>query len=137
MNEKYNSYWGWQNGEKRNSRIKNVEEPLLMLNHYFQIDEKTNLNSSIMYQFGKVGNSNIDYQKAGSPDPTYYRKLPSYFSSLYAKDHGEFSGAFTPDYENAEKSKISFLENSQIDWGTMYRTNQKQIVNSEQNSVDF
>lgn len=125
MGEKYNSYWGFQNGVKRNARIKNIEEPLLMLNHYFKINEKANLNSGVMYQFGKVGNSNIDYQNANSPDPVYYRKMPSYFSSLYAKDHGEFSGDFTPDYENAEKSKATFLENSQIDWNAMYSANQR------------
>ncbi|MBF4515174.1 TonB-dependent receptor [Flavobacterium sp. ANB] len=130
-NEKYNSYWGFQNGEKRNARVKTVEEPLMMLNHYFKINETTNLNSGVMYQFGKVGNSNIDYQNANSPDPVYYRKMPSYFSSLYAKDKGEFSGDFTPDYENAEKSKALFLENSQIDWQAMYRTNQKQVTNSD------
>ncbi|UUF15721.1 MULTISPECIES: TonB-dependent receptor [Flavobacterium] len=125
MGEKYNSYWGFQNNKKRNARVKNVEEPLFMLNHYFKIDEKTNLNSSVMYQFGKVGNSNIDYQNGDSPDPVYYRKMPSYFSSLYAKDKGEFSGAFTPDYENAEKSRLTFLANSQIDWNALYSANQK------------
>lgn len=126
MSEKYNSYWGFQNGEKRNARVKTVEEPLLMLNHYFKIDKKTNLNSGIMYQFGKVGNSTLDYQNADSPDPVYYRKMPSYFSSLYGKDQGEFSGDFTPDYENAEKSRVSFLANSQIDWNAIYLANQKQ-----------
>ncbi|SEN61858.1 hypothetical protein SAMN05444671_1954 [Flavobacterium sp. CF108] len=125
MGEKYNSYWGFQNDKKRNARLKTVEEPLFMLNHYFKIDEKTNLNSGVMYQFGKVGNSNIDYQNADSPDPVYYRKMPSYFSSLYGKDKGEFSGAFTPDYENAEKSKLTFLANSQIDWNAIYLANQK------------
>lgn len=129
-NEKYNSYWGFQNDEKRNARIKKVEEPLLMLNHYFKVNEKANLNSSVMYQFGKVGNSTIDYQRANSPDPTYYRKLPSYYSSLYGKDNGEFSGEFTPDYENAEKSKQSFLEKPQIDWDAMYRANQRPVINS-------
>ncbi|WP_264535817.1 TonB-dependent receptor [Flavobacterium sp. N1736] len=129
-NEKYNSYWGFQNGEKRNARVKKVEEPLLMLNHYYKIDEKTNLNSAIMYQFGKVGNSTIDYQNTNSPDPVYYRKLPSYYASLYAKDSGEFSGEFTPDYANAEKSKTIFLQNSQINWDEMYRANQKTITNS-------
>lgn len=125
MSEKYNSYWGFQNDKKRNARVKTVEEPLFMLNHYFKIDKKTNLNSSVMYQFGKVGNSTIDYQNADSPDPVYYRKMPSYFSSLYAKDKGEFSGEFTPDYENAEKSKLTFLANSQIDWNAIYSANQK------------
>lgn len=129
MGEKYNSYWGFQNGEKRNARTKKVEEPLLMLNHYLKINDKANLNSSVSYQFGKVGNSNIDYQNADSPDPVYYRKMPSYFSSLYAKDKGEFSGDFTPDYENAEKSKATFLDNSQIDWNSMYFANQKFTAN--------
>jgi len=129
MGEKYNSYWGFQNGEKRNARIKNVEEPLLMLNHYFKIDAKTNLNSSVMYQFGKVGNSSIDYQNADSPDPVYYKKMPSYFSSLYAKDQGQYSGEFTPDYENAAKNTIALLENPQIDWESMYLANQKPTQN--------
>lgn len=129
MGEKYNSYWGFQNNKQRNARVKTIEEPLFMLNHYFKIDEKTNLNSGVMYQFGKVGNTNIDYQNADSPDPVYYRKMPSYFSSLYAKDQGEFSGAFTPDYENAEKSRETFLSNSQIDWNAMYLANQKPGIN--------
>jgi hypothetical protein len=29
--------------------------------------------------------------------------MPSFYSSLYAPDNGEFSGAFTPDFENAQK----------------------------------
>jgi hypothetical protein len=128
---KYNSYWGYQNGERRNARIRNIEEPLFMLNHYFKINDHTTLNSAVMYQYGKVGNSNIDYQNADSPDPTYYRKLPSYFSSRYAADKGEYSGGFIPDYENAEKSKTFFLENPEIDWARIYQTNQKAVFNSE------
>jgi hypothetical protein len=128
--EKYNSYWGFQDGKKRNARMKTIEEPIVMLNHYFKINDHTNLNSSVMYQFGKIGNSNLDYQNANSPDPTYYRKMPSYYSSLYAKDNGEFSGEFTPDLENAEKSKVLFLANPQIDWNAMYQANQDPIMDS-------
>ena len=127
---KYNSYWGFQDGKKRNARIKTIEMPTIMLNHYFKINDKTNLNSSATYQFGKIANSNIDYQNANSPDPTYYRKMPSYYSSLYEKDMGEFSGAFTPDFENAEKSKISFLANSQIDWNAIYKANQTPVLDA-------
>ncbi|WP_202703788.1 carboxypeptidase-like regulatory domain-containing protein [Flavobacterium sp. UGB4466] len=130
-NEKYNSYWGFQNGKKRNARVKRVEEPVLMLNHYYKINEKTNLNSSLMYQFGQVGNSTIDYQNAASPDPVYYQKLPSYYTSIYEKDKGEFSGNFTPDYINAEKAKANFLEDRQINWDELYRANQKPILNSD------
>jgi hypothetical protein len=101
-----------------------------MLNHYFKINEKINLISGVMYQFGKVGNSNIDYQKADSPDPTYYRKLPSYYTSMYAPDNGEYSGEPIPDEENASKSTALFLENSQLNWEKMYRANQKAVINS-------
>ncbi|WP_082706669.1 carboxypeptidase-like regulatory domain-containing protein [Flavobacterium sp. TAB 87] len=128
--EKYNSYWGWQNGEKRNARVKTVAEPVLMLNHYFKINEKTQLNSAVAYQFGKIANSNIDYQNANSPDPTYYRKLPSYYTSIYGSDQGEYSGDYLPNYEEAEKSKNTYLANSQIDWAAMYRANQNATVDS-------
>ncbi|MCG9792068.1 carboxypeptidase-like regulatory domain-containing protein [Flavobacterium algicola] len=126
----YNSYWGLLDGKQRNARVKTVEEPILMLNHYFNINDHSNLQSSIMYQTGKVSNSNIDYQNANSPDPTYYRKLPSYYLSLYAPDQGENSGAFTPDLENAEKSRLQFLENPQIDWNGMYRANQSPVFDA-------
>ena len=130
-NVRYNSYWGFQDGKKRNSRVKTIEEPTIMLNHYFKINDKVNLNSSVMYQFGKVANSNIDYQNANSPDPTYYRKMPSFYSSLYAPDNGEFSGAFTPDFENAAKSKAAFLTNPQMDWSAIYEANQNPIFDSK------
>ncbi|NGY36633.1 TonB-dependent receptor [Flavobacterium sp. XN-5] len=133
----YNSYWGYQNGKQRNAREKNIEEPILMLNHYFKINDHSNLNSSVMYQFGKIGNSNLDYQNANSPDPTYFRKLPSYYTSLYGSDEGEYSGAFTPDFENAEKSRIQFLANPQIDWDAMYKANQIPISDSNGNITGY
>ena len=126
--ETYNSYWGFQNGKKRNAREKTIAEPIVMLNHYFTINDRSSLTSSVMYQFGYVGNSNLDYQNANSPDPTYFRKLPSYYSSLFERDNGEFSGAFVPDFENAEKSRLEFLANSQIDWEAMYRANQNPVL---------
>lgn len=134
---KYNSYWGFQNGQKRNSKVKTIEEPVLMLTDYFQINAKTKLNLGALYQFGKVGNSNIDFQHANSPNPTYYRKMPSYFSSLYAKDEGELSGAFTPDLSNAEQSKTLFLSQPQLDWEAMYQANQNPIVDSNGTITGF
>nr|WP_315197996.1 TonB-dependent receptor [uncultured Flavobacterium sp.] len=135
--EKYNSYWGWQDDKKRNARIKTIEEPILMLNHFYTINDYTTLNSSLTYQFGKITNSNIDYQNANSPDPTYYRKMPSYYSSLYAKDNGEFSGEFTPDYENAEKSTAQFLGHNQIDWNALYYANQSPVLDANGNVIGY
>ncbi|KDN53915.1 TonB-dependent receptor [Flavobacterium seoulense] len=135
--ETYNSYWGYQNGKQRNARVRTIEEPIVMLNHYFKINNHTNLNSAVSYQLGKVGNSNIDFQNANSPDPTYFRKMPSYFTSLYAADNGEFSGDFTPDYDNAEKNRLAFLANPQMDWESMYRANQNPVVDSNSKIIGY
>lgn len=102
----YNEYWGYLDGEKRNSRIKEVEEPILMLNHYWDISSKTKLNTNVAYQFGKLGNSRLDYSGGANPSPTYYQDLPSYY---LADDDG-------PDYANAYIAEQEFLNNGQIDW---------------------
>lgn len=125
---RYNEYWGWQDGEKRNSRIKEVEEPIFMLNHYWDISSKTRLNTNVAYQFGKQGNSRLDnngtdlingFPEGGgaNPSPTYYQKLPSYFERNFPND---LQFAYTALQE--------FQDNGQIDWSALYQAN---ISNSQ------
>jgi hypothetical protein len=80
-NNYYNSYWGYQNGEKRNSRIRNNHKPRIMLNHYFKVNDKTSLTSSVFYSFGKEGNTRLNWYGAADPRPDYYRNLPSYYNN--------------------------------------------------------
>ena len=109
----YNEYWGWQDGEKRNSRIKEVDEPILMLNHYWDISSRTSLNTNVAYQFGKIGNSRLDFPGGANPSPAYYQKLPSYF--LADPDGPDFAGAYEAEQE--------FITDGQIDWNRMYDAN--------------
>jgi hypothetical protein len=128
---KYNSFWGWQDGKKRNSRDRDVDEPIFMLSHFWKPSTKTNITTNITYQFGHIGNSRIDFQYARNPDPTYYRNLPSYFTSLYdtnignvpssAFQPGGLGGVLAPDLIGALNAP--FLTNRQIDWDEMYRAN--------------
>ncbi|MBS9773928.1 MAG: carboxypeptidase-like regulatory domain-containing protein [Tenacibaculum sp.] len=113
---KYNEYWGYQNGKKRNSRIKRVFEPIVMLNHYWKISTKTNLNTNISYQFGELGDSRLDYNGGTNPSPTYYQKLPSYWLS---------KNDIVQTYEAEQR----FINNGQIDWESLYSAN---ITNAEQ-----
>ena len=126
---KYNDYWGWQDGEKRNSRIKETEEPIIMLSHYWDISTKTSLNTNIGYQFGTLGNSRLDYngtnlvngfpEGGGSnPSPTYYQKLPSYAVRN-----------FPDNLEVAYGLQQQFLNDGQINWDQMYLANTS-IANS-------
>lgn len=110
---KYNAYWGNQDTQKRNSRIRKVEEPMAMLNHYWDFSETTNLNTNIAYQFGKRSDSRLGFNNAPNPDPAYYQKLPSYFL-------GDPSG---PNYDLADLAKKEFQEDGQVDWLRMYQTN--------------
>jgi CarboxypepD_reg-like domain/TonB dependent receptor len=117
---KYNSYWGYQNGRKRNSRYKNVEEPILLLSHYWKFNDKTNLNTTVSYQTGAIGNSRIDYQGVDNPDPAYYKSLPSYYTSKY-DDNNIYIGNNAENLAGAASAK--FLSNRQLDWQDLYDTN--------------
>lgn len=123
MGVKYNSYWGWQDGKKRNSRDKDIEEPMVMLSHYWKLSENTNLNTNIAYQTGRISNSRLENPLGNNPDPTYYRKLPSY----YYNDPTQWitpPGSTEPINPNAILAEQEFLNNSQIDWNAMYIANQ-------------
>jgi hypothetical protein len=124
---KYNSYWGYQEGERRNSRVKKTEEPLFMLTHYWKVNPKTNWNTTVSYQIGQIGNSRIDYSKADNPDPTYYRKLPSFYSNSFF--NGVYTGNTPTNVANAAANKLSFLANKQLDWNNIYRVNNENLAN--------
>ena len=117
---KYNEYWGYHDGEKRNSRVKRVVEPILLFNHDWSIDDKSNLETSIGYQFGQMGNSRLDYAGGANPSPAYYQDLPSYF---LADTNG-------PDYEGAYHAQENFINNGQINWNRIYDAN---LTNNQAN----
>lgn len=115
---RYNEYWGWQEGEERNTRIKEVEEPILMVNHYWNLSDKTVLNTNVAYQFGKMGNSRLDYTGTdlvngfpegggANPSPSYYQKLPSYFERQFPNDLGF---AYTAEQEFLNDGQIKFTD---------------------------
>jgi hypothetical protein len=106
----YNEYWGNLNGKKLNSRIKEVVEPILMLNHYWDISENTALQKNLSYQFGKIGNSRLDFNAGANPSPTYYQALPSYFLR-----NNDLAGAYT--------AQENFVNNGQMDWNSVFDAN--------------
>ena len=106
----FNEYWGNLNGRKLNSRIKEVVEPILMLNHYWDISENATLQTNASYQFGKIGNSRLDFNGGANPSPAYYQTLPSYFLRT-----NDLSGAYI--------SQENFVNNGQLDWCRIFDAN--------------
>ena len=133
----YNSFWGWQEGEKRNSRYKEIEEPINMLSHFWKISNKTNLHTNLSYQTGFIGNSRLDFQLANNPDPTYYKNLPSYYLNdpsysvpIYGPDNVTIIGYTNP---TAAAAATNFIGDGQLNWRNLYYTNQ--IINGGQRSA--
>lgn len=111
----YNPYWGYQNGEKRNSRVSNYHQPMLMLNHYWTFDPDTKLTSALSYSFGRGGSSALNWTEAGDPRPDYYRNLPSYYRDLGDQEQADL---LTDLWENNDAYR-------QIDWDAFYFANSK------------
>ncbi len=106
----YNPNWGYQDGKKRNSRVKDFHEPMMILAHYWDIDRKTRLTSSLGYSFGYNGGTALNWYNAADPRPDYYRYLPSYQTDPYIKNL-------------VTQSWLNNPEVSQINWDKLYQAN--------------
>jgi hypothetical protein len=116
----YNPYWGYQNGEKRNSRVSNYHQPMIILTHYWTLDSKTTINTSVYYSFGRGGSTALDWYDAADPRPDYYRNLPSYESDWNGMDPEERKYL----WENDESYR-------QLDFDRFYFENRKNLYTVE------
>ncbi|MEE4247515.1 MAG: hypothetical protein V2I33_19070, partial [Kangiellaceae bacterium] len=126
----YNPLWGMQNGEQRNSRMREIDEPVLMLNHFWDISPKIKLNTNVAYQFGEIFNTRIDFNGtrlivsdgqdtfvggARNPSPVYWQNLPSFY--LQGQNQSTY------DFQQAFASQQNFLNDGQLDWNKFYTAN--------------
>lgn len=133
----YNPEWGFQNGEIRNVRIRTIEQPVFMLNHYWDINDKVSLNTNVGYQFGTIGTTRVDnggtrkvigpdgqfsyIGGARNPTPIYYQNLPSYYL--------RFPNPSTTDFANAYLAQQAFINDGQFDWNAVYQANENALLN--------
>ena len=118
---KYNEYWGSLNGNRINSRIKDVNEPIIMLNHYWNLSEKSTLQTNVFYQFGKIGNSRLDFNRGSNPSPIYYQKLPSY--SLRKNN-----------LSDAYRAQENIVNDGQLNWNTLFKANRTNASTNSENA---
>lgn len=106
MGTEYNSYWGWQDGKKRSERVRETFQPIFQLTDYWKINNKSQLWTTLSYQFGKSSSSRLERYKSRNISPNYYRNLPSY------------------DASNLQAWLSNDQSKTQLDWDYMYRVNQ-------------
>ena len=129
----YNSYWGFQDGKKRSERVKTSFEPLLQLSHYWQINKKNSLWTTISYQFGEEKSSRLDWQNVPNPSPQYYRNLPSYYQNQINQALLKDPNADVANLKDAYNSALAGWQNgdpnyTQINWNKLYQENLLQPV---------
>ena len=87
----YNPNVGFQDGKLRNTRVRRSHEPIVMLNYYYDISEKTRLTAATSVRFGYNGYSALTWKEGADPRPDYYRYLPSnYTSQIVTDNYGQF-----------------------------------------------
>ncbi|MFR9523685.1 MAG: carboxypeptidase regulatory-like domain-containing protein [Rikenellaceae bacterium] len=79
-NNYYNPNVGIQDGEMRNTRVREFHEPIAMLNYNHKYSEATEFNVAASYRFGQNGYSALTWCAGSDPRPDYYRYLPSYYN---------------------------------------------------------
>lgn len=109
-NHYYNSYWGYQNGKKRNAIIGNSHQPMMILNYDWKINNHESLTTAASFSFGKRSRSTVTFYNAAQARPDYYRYLPSYQQDSVIRD-----------LMRAQWQKD--VNTSQLDWNDMYEAN--------------
>lgn len=110
----YNPNVGLQNGDKRNTRVRQYHEPIAMLNYSFDITDRTKLTAAASLRFGQNGYSALTWQDGADPRPDYYRQLPSYYlNRMYQVDPS------APEVDNsAQQNYIQEAARTAIQWQT-------------------
>lgn len=116
----YNPYWGEQDGKVRNSRERQIREPLFLLNYNLETG-KVRIDAGVSFQTGFYKRSRLGYYNAPNPDPTYYRYLPSFY----------INSPIGANFESAEIAKDGFLRNPGLNWTSIYAANGSLTKNGE------
>lgn len=129
----YNPNWGYQNGEIRNARVRTMDQPIILLNHYWKLNNSTQITNSASYLFGKTSTSSLNWYKAADPRPDYYRNMPSYFyDSLYSMQQPDGTIFYAQVDEMVANAWRNDANVSQINWDNLYQQNHLANLDGEQ-----
>lgn len=125
----YNPYWGYQNGEKRNSRVVNEFSPNAMLTWDYISDTNTKLSTNLSFTYTMYSSTALGYNNAYNPMPTYYKNMPSSVFNVYneAYNNPEWladNPGILDQYNSLYNYWTSSKANRQVQWDRIYAMNQ-------------
>jgi hypothetical protein len=110
----YNSLWGYQNGQVRNSSVRKTNRPMAMLSHIWSPNTTSKLTTTVFYNWGKSSLSGLNWNNSPNPRPDYYKYLPSYYNNQGLTDQGD---ALASLWKNDVNTR-------QINWDRLISMNQ-------------
>ena len=115
----YNPYWGYQNGEKRASRVVNSFEPSVLFTWDYNLNEKMKLTTSAFAKFGKYKSTKL-YYSGTNPHPDYWKRFPSFNYNVWNDANSDKN-----DYDAFWASRANWEDESyrQINFDDLYFAN--------------
>ncbi len=140
----YNSYWGYQNGEVRNSRVVESYDPTVLLNYEWDINQESKLKVGAAWHYSRYSNSALSFYNAPDPRPDYYRNLPSFqYTNLGVNGPNDTED---PNYGYVNQDLYKDLQDkwlnndptvTQINWDALYRANYLNNIASPDASAHY
>ena len=117
----YNPYWGYQDGEKRASRVVTSYEPSILFTWDYEINEKMKLTTSAFAKFGKYKSTKL-YYSGTNPQPDYWKLFPSFNYNVWGDENSDKNDydAFWASYDRWQDEG-----NRQINFNDLYFANKQ------------
>jgi hypothetical protein len=113
-NYRYNAYWGYQAGKKRNASIATSHVPVCIISYERRIDNHRSLLLSAGMMVGQRAATAPDWYNAADPRPDYYRNLPGY----------QQDSSLRADLVSLYRSDPGLL---QVNWDKLYEVNRNSV----------
>ncbi len=85
-NNHYTPYWGYQNGEKRSSRVVHDFAPTALLTWDWNINDHMKLTTSLSGRYSMYKGTKLNYNNSENPSPVYWKNMPSNLFDVWYND---------------------------------------------------
>lgn len=106
----YNPNWGYQQSEKRNAAMADLNKPVFILTHEWNPNNHAAWVTSMGVVIGKRTDTGLDWYQASDPRPDYYRYLPNYQTDSLLQ-------------EQVRTDLLADVHLQQINWNRIYEIN--------------
>ncbi|MCF0244099.1 MAG: TonB-dependent receptor [Bacteroidaceae bacterium] len=119
----YNSYWGYQNGNIRASRIITDYAPSAIFTWDWKIKENMKLVTTLGGRYSMYKNTSLDYNNADNPSPDYWKNMPSAYYNVWDPSNVRNNDYTISEWQATYDYLTADVANRQINWDRLYAAN--------------